>query len=130
MAKLSEHEKETSINFTEGGREAVIKTFNVDLKHRLAEFAKKFPLFCHLDNFTEEGSVTYVMDKSRLSIRLIPPSGEDIVQQQKPIQRNMDSGLYGREKKLLKMVTGCECWGCYFGSNLERCMFALCFGWR
>ena len=77
MAKLSEHKKETSINFTESGREAVIKTFNADLKHRLAEFAKKFPLFCHLDSFTEEGSVTYVIDKSRLSIRLIPPSGEE-----------------------------------------------------
>ena len=77
MAKLSDHEKETNINFTEGGREAVIKTFNADLKHRLAEFAKKFPLFCRLDNFTEEGSVTYVVDKSRLSIRLIPPSSEE-----------------------------------------------------
>ena len=77
MAKLSEHKKETSINFTEGGREAVIKTFNADLKHRLAEFARKFPPFCHLDNFTEEGSVTYVIDKTRLSIRLIPPPGEE-----------------------------------------------------
>ena len=77
MTKLSEHEKETNINFTEGGREAVIKTFNADLKHRLAEFAKKFPLFCRLENFTVAGSVTYVMDKSRLSIRLIPPSGEE-----------------------------------------------------
>lgn len=77
MTKLSEHEKETNINFTEGGREAVIKTFNADLKHRLAEFTKKFPLFCRLDNFTEEGSVTYVIDKSRLSIRLILPSGEE-----------------------------------------------------
>ena len=77
MTKLSEHKKETNINFTEGGREAVIKTFNTDLKHRLAEFAKKFPLFCRLENFTVAGSVTYVMDKSRLSIRLIPPSGEE-----------------------------------------------------
>ena len=77
MAKLSEHKKETNINFTEGGREAVVKTFNADLKHRLAEFAKKFPLCCHLDNFTEEGSVTYVIDKSRLSIRLVSPSGEE-----------------------------------------------------
>ena len=77
MTKLSEHEKETNINFTEGGREAVIKTFNTDLKHRLAEFAKKFPLFCRLENFTVAGSVTYVVDKSRLSIWLIPPSGEE-----------------------------------------------------
>ena len=76
MAKLSEHEKVTNINFTEGGREAVIKTFNADLKHRLAEFAQKFPLFCRLENFTVVGSVTYVIDKSRLSIRLLPPSGE------------------------------------------------------
>ena len=77
MAKLSEHKKETNINFTEDGWEAVIKTFNTDLKHRLAEFAKKFPLFCRLENFTVVGSVTYVVDKSRLSIRLIPPSGEE-----------------------------------------------------
>ena len=77
MAKLSDHEKETNINFDEGYREAVIKTFYTDLKHRLAEFARKFPLFCRLDNFTEEGSVTYVMDKTRLYIRLIPPSGEE-----------------------------------------------------
>ena len=77
MARLFEHEKETNINFTEDGREAVIKTFNADLKHRLAEFAKKFPLFCRLDNFTEEGGVTYVMDKTRLSIQLTPPSSEE-----------------------------------------------------
>ena len=77
MVKLSEHEKETSINFTEDGREAVIKTFNADLKHRLAEFARKFPLFCRLENFTVAGSVTYVIDKSRLSIRLIQPSDEE-----------------------------------------------------
>ena len=77
MVKLSENEKETNINFTEDGREAVIKTFNADLKHRLAEFAHKFPLFCRLENFTVAGSVTYVIDKSRLSIRLLPPSGEE-----------------------------------------------------
>ena len=77
MARLSDHEKETNINFTEDGREAVIKTFNADLKHRLAEFARKFPLFCRLENFTVAGSVTYVVDKSRLYIRLIPPSGEE-----------------------------------------------------
>ena len=77
MMKLSEHEKETVINFTEESREAVVFTFNADLKRRLAEFARKYPLFCRLERFTEEGGMTYVVDKSRLSIRLVPPFGEE-----------------------------------------------------
>ena len=77
MGKLSEHEKVTVIKFNEGSREAVIYTFNADLKRMLEEFAGKYPLFCHLESFTEEGGASYVIDKSRLSIRLVPPSCEE-----------------------------------------------------
>ena len=73
MTKLSKYEKETIINWNEAEDTASIYTFNADLKRRLAEFSRKYPQLCRLERSTPEGSVTYVMDKSRLSIRLVPP---------------------------------------------------------
>lgn len=72
MTKLSKYEKETIINWNEAEDTASIYTFNADLKRRLAEFSRKYPQLCWLERSTTEGSVTYVMDKSRLSIRLVP----------------------------------------------------------
>ena len=77
MTKRSKYEKETIINFNEGEAEASIYTFNTGLKRRLADFSRKYPLLCRLVRSTSEGSVTYVLDKSRLSIRLIPPYSEE-----------------------------------------------------
>lgn len=75
--KLTKYEKETIINFNEGEDEASIYTFNASLKRRLADFSRKYPLLCRLERSTPEGSVTYVMDKSRLSIRFVPPYSEE-----------------------------------------------------
>lgn len=75
--KLTKYEKETIINFNEGEKEASIYTFNASLKRRLAEFSRKYPALCRLERSTAEGSVTYVMDKSRLSIRFVPPYSEE-----------------------------------------------------
>ena len=77
MTKLSKYEKETIINWNEAQDTASIYTFNADLKRRLAEFSRKYPQLCRLERSTTEGSVTYVMDKSRLSIRLVPPYSEE-----------------------------------------------------
>ena len=77
MMKLTKYEKETIVNFNEGENEASIYTFNADLKRRLAEFSKKYPAMCRMESSTTEGSVTYIMDKSRLSIRLVPPYSEE-----------------------------------------------------
>lgn len=77
MTKLSKYEKETIILFNEGENEASIYTFNASLKRRLAEFSRKYPALCWLTRSTAEGSVTYVMDKSRLSIRFLPPYSEE-----------------------------------------------------
>ena len=77
MRKLSKYEKETIINWNEAENLASVYTFNVSLKRRLAEFSRKYPLLCRLERSTPEGSVTYVLDKSRLSIRLIPPYSEE-----------------------------------------------------
>lgn len=77
MMKLSKYEKETIINWNEAENTASIYTFNATLKRRLAKFSRKYPLLCRLEHSTPEGSVTYVMDKPRLSIRLIPPYSEE-----------------------------------------------------
>lgn len=69
MRKLSKYEKETIINWNEGETIASIYTFNASLKRRLEDFSRKYPLLCRLERSTPEGSVTYVLDKSRLSIR-------------------------------------------------------------
>ena len=71
MRKLSKYEKETIINWNEAENLASVYTFNASLKRRLADFSWKYPLLCRLERSTPEGSVTYVLDKSRLSIRLV-----------------------------------------------------------
>lgn len=50
---------------------------SMDLKRRLADFSRKYPALCRLERSTVEGSVTYVLDKSQLSIRLVPPYSEE-----------------------------------------------------
>lgn len=75
--KLSKYEKETIVLFNEGEHEASVYTYNADLKRRLAAFAKKHPDLCRLQNSTAEGSVTYLIDKSRVSIRLLPLYSEE-----------------------------------------------------
>lgn len=75
--RLSKYEKETIILTSEGDDTVQIYTFNTSLKRRLAEYAKKYPENARLDRWTAEGSVTYVLDKSRISIRLLPPLSEE-----------------------------------------------------
>lgn len=74
--RLSKYEKETIILTSEGDDTVKIYTFNVSLKRRLAAYAEKYPHLAKLDRWTEEGSVTYVLDRSRVSIRLLPPLSE------------------------------------------------------
>ena len=77
MTKLSKYEKENIINWNEAENTASIYTFNADLKRRLAEFSRKYPLLCRQEPSPNDGSVTYVIEKSRLSVRLVPPYSEE-----------------------------------------------------
>ena len=80
MAKknVTKEERETIVNFNEAEDTAVIYTFNNDLKKRLAAFANKYPNLCKLTvNDADFGSVTYEIQKSRVSIRLIAPYSEE-----------------------------------------------------
>ena len=77
MSKLTKYEKETIVLFNEAEDTASIYTYNAGLKKRLAAFSKKYPDLCHLEKSSDLGGVTYVMDKSRLSIRFLPPYSEE-----------------------------------------------------
>ena len=94
MKKLSKYEKETIINWNEAENLASVYTFNASLKRRLADFSRKYPLLCRLERSTPEGSVTYVLDKSRLSIRLQPPMSEE--RRQKASENAKQNGFKSR----------------------------------
>lgn len=96
MAKLTKYEKETIILFNEGEDTASIYTFNAGLKKRLALFAKKYPDLCRQEKTHEQGGVSYVLDKSRLSIRLQPPMSEE--RRQKASETAKQTGFQSRTK--------------------------------
>lgn len=76
--KLLKQEKETILLTSETDETWDIYTFNIDLKNRLRKFAKKYPDLCQLIIENKElGCVTYSIQKSRLSIHLIPPYSEE-----------------------------------------------------
>lgn len=80
MAKknVTKEERETIVNFNEADDTAVIYTFNSGLKKRLAAFAEKYPDLCRLTvDDVVYGSVTYEIQKSRLSIRLVTPYSKE-----------------------------------------------------
>jgi hypothetical protein len=100
MNKLTKYEKETIINFNEGEQEAIIYTFNADLKRRLADFSKNYPSLCQMTRSIAEGSVTYVIDKSRISIRLCRRIAMSVGRQQELMRKNMVLRQYRKSRKV------------------------------
>ena len=76
MYGLTKYEKETIILTNEADDFYEVYTFNSALKKKLASYAKRHPDLCSLKETTKEGSVTYVVDKARLSLRLTEPYSE------------------------------------------------------
>lgn len=75
---VPKEERETIVNFNEADDIATIYTFNTGLKKRLAAFAEKHPDLCRMTvDDAVYGSVTYEIQKARVSIRLIPPYSEE-----------------------------------------------------
>lgn len=75
---LTKYEKETIILTSEGDKTYSVYTFDRKLKRRLADFAAKYPSLCRLEREDKEiGSQTYVIDKSRMSVRLTAPYSEE-----------------------------------------------------
>ena len=79
MAKnrLNKYERETILLTSEGDDTWDIYTFNTDLKNRLKRFAARYPDLCQLkDENKELGSVSYIIQRSRVSIHLNSPQSE------------------------------------------------------
>ena len=79
MAKhrLLKEERETILLTSEADDTWDIYTFNTDLKNRLKRFAARYPDLCKLKEENKElGSVTYIVQKSRVSIHLNSPQSE------------------------------------------------------
>ena len=75
---VPKEERETIVNFNEADDIATIYTFNTGLKRRMASFAEKYPDLCRMTvNDAVYGSVTYEIQKSRVSIRLVAPYSEE-----------------------------------------------------
>lgn len=79
MAKhrLNKYERETILLTSEGDDTWDFYTFNTDLKNRLRKFAARYPELCKLkDENKELGSVSYIIQKSRVSVHLNSPQSE------------------------------------------------------
>ena len=76
--KLTKAEKETILLTSEADDVWSVYTFNAALKRKLARFANMHPDLCHLKSEdVNDGSATYIVSRSRLSIRLLEPYSED-----------------------------------------------------
>lgn len=74
---LTKFEKETIYVTSEGDTTVNVETFNPSLKRRLAKLAEAYPECARLVRSTQEGSVTYIVDKACANIRLTAPYSDD-----------------------------------------------------
>ncbi len=75
--RLNKYERETILLTSEGDDTWDVYTFNTDLKNRLRKFAARYPELCTMkDEDKVLGSVTYTVQKSRVSIHLNSPQSE------------------------------------------------------
>lgn len=76
MPGLTRYEKESIILTNEADDFYEVYIFNSALKKKLTAYARKHPDLCSLKAMNKESSVTYVVDKARLSLRLTEPYSE------------------------------------------------------
>ena len=73
MARLSKYEKETILRTSKGDKVYDIYTFDKALHRKLDKYSMEHPDLCKLVEETEEGSKSYEIEKTRVSIRLMAP---------------------------------------------------------
>ena len=74
---LSKYEKETILLTSEGDDFYDIQVYDSKLKRRLTDFAVKYPDLCQITRQDPDGCIFCIIDKSRVSIRLIPPYSDE-----------------------------------------------------
>ena len=70
-------EQETILLTSEVDTTVSVYTYNRRLIRRLEAFSRKNPQLCQLKTAHPNGAVTYEVEKSRLSIRLMSPASEE-----------------------------------------------------
>ena len=74
---LSKYEKETILLTSEGDDYYDIQVYDSKLKRRLTDFAVNYPDLCKITRQDTDGCIFCIIDKSLLSIRLIPPYSDE-----------------------------------------------------
>ena len=70
-------EQETILLTSEADTTVSVYTYNRRLIRRLEAFSRTNPQLCQLKTTHTNGAVTYDVEKSRLSIRLMSPASEE-----------------------------------------------------
>ena len=74
---LKKQQKVTEIFYNAKDPKAEIYTHDTKLKKRLMAYAANFPELCRQIDDDEQGGLTFVIDKQRISIRITEPYSEE-----------------------------------------------------
>ena len=70
---LKKSQKITEIYFDEASLIITVSTYNTNLKNRLSAYSKKHPDLCKLTYDTDDGGLTFEIEKGRFCFRLTEP---------------------------------------------------------
>ena len=74
---LTKKQKVTEVYYNAKDTIAEVHTHDTNIKKRMRRFAEKYPELCKLTEDDGQGGLRFEIDKSRISIRLTAPYGED-----------------------------------------------------
>ena len=87
---LQKYEKETILLTSEGDDFYNIYTFSGRLKRKLNDYAEKYPEYCRKIASTDEAIETFEIEKTRVSIRLLPPYPDELRKEASKRGKNSD----------------------------------------
>ena len=74
---LKKQQKVTEIFYNAKDPKAEIYTHDTKLKKRLLAYAEKHQELCRQTDYDEQGGLTFVIDKQRISVRITEPYSEE-----------------------------------------------------
>ena len=74
---LKKSQKTTEIYFDEASPIITVSTYNTNLKNRLSAYSEKHPDLCKLTDDTEDGGLTFEIEKGRFCFRLTEPYSDE-----------------------------------------------------
>ena len=74
---LKKSQKTTEIYFDEASPIITVSTYNTNLKNRLSAYSEKHPELCKLTDDTEDGALTFEIEKGRFCFKLTEPYSDE-----------------------------------------------------